>query len=75
MMWGFLQLIQSNSITISFCQVPLFHNLDDLILDNICDRVKPLVFSKDEKVRAYEVYVISTLLKNCTRLFHLIMFP
>ncbi|KAL4368573.1 hypothetical protein GQ457_05G009920 [Hibiscus cannabinus] len=31
-------------------KVPLFHNLDDLILDNICDRVKPLVFSKDEKV-------------------------
>lgn len=32
-------------------QVPLFQNLDDLILDNICDRVKPLVFSKDEKVQ------------------------
>ena len=32
-------------------QVPLFHNLDDLILDNICDRVKPIVFSKDEKVK------------------------
>ncbi|XP_028759376.1 cyclic nucleotide-gated ion channel 2-like [Neltuma alba] len=31
-------------------QVPLFHNLDDLILDNICDRVKPLIFSKDEKI-------------------------
>ncbi|KAJ8460014.1 hypothetical protein OPV22_032940 [Ensete ventricosum] len=31
-------------------QVPLFHNLDDLILDNICERVKPLVFSKGEKV-------------------------
>ncbi|KAL4379790.1 hypothetical protein GQ457_02G011020 [Hibiscus cannabinus] len=31
-------------------KVPLFHNLDDLILDNICDRVKPLVFSRDEKV-------------------------
>ncbi|KAL2317607.1 hypothetical protein Fmac_031483 [Flemingia macrophylla] len=30
-------------------KVPLFHNLDDLILDNICDRVRPLVFSKDEK--------------------------
>ncbi|KAK6266810.1 hypothetical protein QUC31_017647 [Theobroma cacao] len=36
-------------------KVPLFHNLDDLILDNICDRVKPLVFSKDEKVQAYEI--------------------
>ncbi|TYI30858.1 hypothetical protein ES332_A05G416100v1 [Gossypium tomentosum] len=31
-------------------KVPLFHNLDDLILDNICDRVKPLVYSKDEKI-------------------------
>lgn len=31
-------------------QVPLFHNLDELILDNICDRVRPLVFSKNEKV-------------------------
>ncbi|XP_077223649.1 cyclic nucleotide-regulated ion channel family protein isoform X1 [Tasmannia lanceolata] len=31
-------------------QVPLFQSLDDLILDNICDRVKPLVFSKDEKI-------------------------
>lgn len=30
--------------------MPLFQNLDDLILDNICDRVRPLVFSKDEKV-------------------------
>ncbi|KAL7100973.1 hypothetical protein ACP275_08G028000 [Erythranthe tilingii] len=31
-------------------KVPLFDSLDDLILDNICDRVKPLVFSKDEKI-------------------------
>ncbi|CAH9069184.1 unnamed protein product [Cuscuta europaea] len=31
-------------------KVPLFHSLDDLILDNICDRIKPLVFSKDEKI-------------------------
>ncbi|KAL2552264.1 Cyclic nucleotide-gated ion channel 2 [Forsythia ovata] len=31
-------------------KVPLFHSLDDLILDNICDRAKPLVFSKDEKI-------------------------
>ncbi|KAL5582217.1 hypothetical protein UlMin_014659 [Ulmus minor] len=31
-------------------KVPLFHNLDDLILDNICDRVSPLVFTKDEKI-------------------------
>ncbi|KAF1001466.1 hypothetical protein AG4045_006126 [Apium graveolens] len=31
-------------------QVPLFDNLDDLILDHICDRVKPMVYSKDEKI-------------------------
>ncbi|KAG1368626.1 Cyclic nucleotide-gated ion channel 2 [Cocos nucifera] len=31
-------------------KVPFFHNLDELILDNICDRVKPLVFTKGEKV-------------------------
>ncbi|KAK6129199.1 hypothetical protein DH2020_037029 [Rehmannia glutinosa] len=31
-------------------KVPLFQSLDDLILDNICDRLKPLVFSKDEKI-------------------------
>ncbi|XP_027154206.1 cyclic nucleotide-gated ion channel 2-like [Coffea eugenioides] len=31
-------------------KVPLLCNLDDLILDNICDRVKPLVYSKDEKI-------------------------
>lgn len=31
-------------------KVPLFQNLDELILDNICDRVKPIVFSKNEKV-------------------------
>ncbi|KAK9699342.1 hypothetical protein RND81_08G168400 [Saponaria officinalis] len=31
-------------------KVPLFHCLDDLILDNICDRVKPLLYCKDEKI-------------------------
>lgn len=31
-------------------KVPFFQSLDDLVLDNICDRVKPLVFSKDEKI-------------------------
>ncbi|KAL6551583.1 Cyclic nucleotide-gated ion channel 2 [Orobanche gracilis] len=31
-------------------KVPLFQSLDDLILDNICDRVKPLAFAKDEKI-------------------------
>ncbi|PIN14827.1 K+-channel ERG [Handroanthus impetiginosus] len=31
-------------------KVPLFHDLNDLVLDNICDRVKPLFYSKDEKI-------------------------
>lgn len=31
-------------------QVPLFENMDDLILDNVCDRVKPLLFTKGEKI-------------------------
>ncbi|CAL0308371.1 unnamed protein product [Lupinus luteus] len=31
-------------------KVPLFHNLGDLALDNICDRVKPIVFTKNEKI-------------------------
>ncbi|KAM7520686.1 hypothetical protein LguiB_019648 [Lonicera macranthoides] len=36
-------------------KVPLFHSLDDdLILDNICDRVKPLVFASNEKREAKE---------------------
>ncbi|KAI3942831.1 hypothetical protein MKW92_015514 [Papaver armeniacum] len=30
--------------------VPLFHNLDDLVLDNLCDRVNPLTFTTNEKV-------------------------
>ncbi|KAF3433197.1 hypothetical protein FNV43_RR24299 [Rhamnella rubrinervis] len=31
-------------------KVPLFHVLDDLILDNICDRVRPLIYSQGEKI-------------------------
>ncbi|GFP90389.1 cyclic nucleotide-gated ion channel 2 [Phtheirospermum japonicum] len=31
-------------------KVPLFQSLDNLILDNICDRLKPLILSKDEKI-------------------------
>eukprot|EP01018_Ginkgo_biloba_P037518 Gb_41576 [translate_table: standard] len=31
-------------------QVPLFENMDDLILDNICDRVKSLLITKGEKI-------------------------
>ncbi|KAL0423023.1 UNVERIFIED_CONTAM: Cyclic nucleotide-gated ion channel 2 [Sesamum radiatum] len=38
------------TLLIGNIQVPLFHNLDDLVLDNICDRIKPLLYSKDEKI-------------------------
>ncbi|KAG8658068.1 hypothetical protein MANES_03G116800v8 [Manihot esculenta] len=31
-------------------QVPLFQHMDDLVLENICDRVKSLVFTKGETV-------------------------
>ncbi|XP_038888707.1 cyclic nucleotide-gated ion channel 2-like [Benincasa hispida] len=31
-------------------KVPFFHMLDDLILDNICDRVKPLLYAEGEKI-------------------------
>ncbi|XP_017222417.1 cyclic nucleotide-gated ion channel 2 [Daucus carota subsp. sativus] len=31
-------------------KVPLFDNLDDLILDHICDRVIPMVYSANEKI-------------------------
>ncbi|KAG6528927.1 cyclic nucleotide-gated ion channel 2-like [Zingiber officinale] len=55
-------------------QVPLFHNLDNLILDNICERVKPLVFSKGEKVIRegdpvqLMVFVVGGQLKSSQRL-------
>ncbi|KAL9270037.1 Cyclic nucleotide-gated ion channel 4-like protein [Drosera capensis] len=31
-------------------QVPLFQHMDDLVLENICDRVKSLVFTKGETI-------------------------
>lgn len=31
-------------------KVPLFGQLDDLMLNNICDRLKPVLFSKGESV-------------------------
>ncbi|KAG9131093.1 hypothetical protein Leryth_025420 [Lithospermum erythrorhizon] len=31
-------------------QVPLFQHMDDLVLENICDRVKSLIFTKGETV-------------------------
>ena len=37
-------------------KVPLFQQLDDLILNNICDRLKPVLFIKEEPVRY--LYVI-----------------
>ncbi|KAI3769228.1 hypothetical protein L6452_00328 [Arctium lappa] len=31
-------------------QVPLFQHMDNLVLENICDRVKPLIFTKGERI-------------------------
>ncbi|KAG0567847.1 hypothetical protein KC19_7G166200 [Ceratodon purpureus] len=31
-------------------KIPLFQHFDDLILNNICDRLKPLLFSKGESI-------------------------
>lgn len=31
-------------------KVPLFEQLDDLILNNVCDRLKPVLFIKEEPV-------------------------
>lgn len=31
-------------------QVPLFQHMDDLVLENICDRVKSLIFTKGEAI-------------------------
>ncbi|KAL8205528.1 hypothetical protein R6Q57_009079 [Mikania cordata] len=31
-------------------QVPLFQHMDNLVLENICDRVKPLIFTKTETI-------------------------
>uniref|UniRef100_A0A7N0UXA6 Cyclic nucleotide-binding domain-containing protein n=1 Tax=Kalanchoe fedtschenkoi TaxID=63787 RepID=A0A7N0UXA6_KALFE len=31
-------------------QVPLFQHMDDLVLENICDRVRPLIFTKGETI-------------------------
>nr|BAJ33894.1 unnamed protein product [Eutrema halophilum] len=32
-------------------QVPLFQHMDDLVLENICDRVKSLIFTKGETIQ------------------------
>lgn len=47
--------VNKSVICLIFSQVPLFRGMDDLILDNICDRAKPRVFSKDEKVRNFGI--------------------
>ncbi|KAL6839223.1 hypothetical protein ACP4OV_030895 [Aristida adscensionis] len=31
-------------------QVPLFQHMDDLVLENICDRVRPLIFPRGETI-------------------------
>lgn len=31
-------------------QVPLFQHMDELVLENICDRLKSLIFPKGEVV-------------------------
>ncbi|KVI10524.1 Cyclic nucleotide-binding domain-containing protein [Cynara cardunculus var. scolymus] len=31
-------------------QVPLFQHMDNLVLENICDRVKPLIFTRGETI-------------------------
>lgn len=55
-------------------KVPLFQSLDGLILDNICDRVKPIVISKDEKIIregdpvARMVFVVRGRVKSSQRL-------
>lgn len=44
-----LSLTRKMKIYVYF-QVPLFQHMDDLVLENICDRVKSLIFPKGEKV-------------------------
>lgn len=44
-------------------KVPLFEQLDELILNNICDRLKPVLFSKGEPVSSSLVKL--TLLEKC----------
>lgn len=41
-----------------YIKVPFFHMLDDLILDNICDRVKLLLFAKGEKVSLLDIRIM-----------------
>lgn len=36
-------------------QVPLFQHMDELVLENICDRVKSLIFPKGEVVSHFTI--------------------
>lgn len=48
-----LIILRARSLTriLVLFQVPLFQHMDDLVLENICDRVKSLIFTKGEVVR------------------------
>lgn len=45
-----------------FFQVPLFQHMDNLVLENICDRVKSLIFTKGETVSTSHRNLINFLL-------------
>lgn len=49
-------------------QVPLFQHMDDLVLENICDRVKSLIFTKGETVSSATklIRIPSTLIRWIT---------
>ncbi|KAK1583934.1 hypothetical protein Q3G72_028366 [Acer saccharum] len=48
-------------------QVPLFQHMDDLVLENICDRVKFLIFTKGEVALEISVVMTDELLSWCLR--------
>jgi len=47
-------------------QVPLFQQMDDLVLNNICERLKPGLFIKDETVGplTQKIIVIGVLMSS-----------
>ncbi len=47
---GFVSFL--TKLFLSTVQVPLFQQMDDLVLNNICERLKPGLFIKDETVGA-----------------------
>ncbi|RWW25785.1 hypothetical protein GW17_00009850 [Ensete ventricosum] len=46
-------------------QVPLFQHMDELVLENICDRVKSLIFPKGETVRCHYLELARLLFFSC----------